>query len=102
MFATPAQGGDYLVKRQNAADVARLAAQPASEPGEHLPPPGPVEIVFDIYPQQTGVKVHGCLPRVYPRPSESPPGTAWWRALPEQLPDSLALSSSLKESILQR
>ena len=72
VFATPAQGGDYLVKQQNAADVAGLAAQPASEPGEHLPPPGPVEVVFDIYPQQTGVKVHGYPPHVSPGPSESP------------------------------
>jgi hypothetical protein len=46
--------------------VAGLAAQPASEPGEHLPPPGPVEVVFDVYPQQTGVKVHGCPPHVSP------------------------------------
>jgi hypothetical protein len=72
VFAAPAQGGDYLVKHQDAPDMAGLAAQPASEPGEHVPPPGPVEVVFDIYPQQTGVKVHGCLPHASLGPSQPP------------------------------
>jgi hypothetical protein len=49
VFAAPAQGSDHFVERQDAVGVW-LAAQPAGEPGQHLPPPGPAEVVFHIHP----------------------------------------------------
>ena len=56
MFTAPAQRSHDLIERQEAVVVARVAAQPAGEPGQHVPPPRPAEVVFHIHPQQAGVK----------------------------------------------
>ncbi len=50
--------GDDLVERQDEVDVVRFPAQPLRQPGQHLPPPGTLEVVLHVGPGEPRVSGH--------------------------------------------
>ena len=50
--------GHDLVERQDEVDVVRFPAQPLGQPGQHLAPPGTLEVVLDVGPGEPGISGH--------------------------------------------
>ena len=53
----PERGHD-LVERQDEVDVVRFPAQPLGQPGQHLAPPGTLEVVLHVGPGKPGISGH--------------------------------------------